>query len=622
MISIALRRRFTISSSLALVVLCGIASLRCRETIVNPVATPPNDWKLLSGTIATNAVAVGITDIVVDREGVAFATSYGTGVLKSSDGGRSWLQSSSGLSQIYLDKIAIDGSGTLYAVQYGGGSVCRSSDFGNTWKTLTLPTDRVYPTTVHSIAFDDQNVLYAGTPRGLWRSFDQGDHWIRVDVDLPDTNVLAVTALSPGVVIALGDWCRNCGGNAYLSHNGGANWAKVTEMDGGSIRFIRASQHRVYATQQNALQRSDNEGKTWVRFGIDASNVMDVVEPSPGHILAATDKGLFLSSNDGASWAVLHNELYYRNARALARLSNGDLLAALDTGTARSTDGGVSWSTHDADMILQSVLAVSEIGGDMIACGSKGDLFQSHDTGASWSMIASNGARPFSKIIGIAGKGVIAGDNYEAYLSTDSMHSWSRIMSSVYNATTMFGTSWGEVFVGNSGRTPVWHSDLLSTWTSCDSMAKNEVVVAFCEGATEILYAATRSDSMMRSTNRGQTWVFCGPHTRFLTSSLDGTTYACDTDHCWRSDDGVAWTSIGDPFQSMELQSMVCDSRGRIYVGTAGGIYRSTDRGVSWSTFDNGLPSALIRSLLINSGGYLFAATEGGVYRSAEPVSP
>jgi photosystem II stability/assembly factor-like uncharacterized protein len=64
-----------------------------------------------------------------------------------------------------------------------------TDDFGATWRSISgdLPSDLF----VHSIREDPKNpqLLYAGTRRGVWASFDRGVHWDELRLNMPATAV-------------------------------------------------------------------------------------------------------------------------------------------------------------------------------------------------------------------------------------------------------------------------------------------------------------------------------------------------------------------------------------------------------------------------------------------------
>ncbi len=88
-------------------------------------------------------------------------------------------------------------AGTAYAAIEvpGDGApwIFRTSDFGRTWQKIVdgLPADAG----VRVVREDpvDPNLLYAGTVTGAWVSFDRGDHWQSLQLNLPTTPVTDMT---------------------------------------------------------------------------------------------------------------------------------------------------------------------------------------------------------------------------------------------------------------------------------------------------------------------------------------------------------------------------------------------------------------------------------------------
>ena len=80
--------------------------------------------------------------------------------------------------------------------------IYRTHDFGKTWKKIVdgLPTDDF----VH-VAREDpkrRGLLYAGTEHGIYISFDDGDHWQSLRLNLPDTQVSDLVRKDDDLVIA------------------------------------------------------------------------------------------------------------------------------------------------------------------------------------------------------------------------------------------------------------------------------------------------------------------------------------------------------------------------------------------------------------------------------------
>jgi hypothetical protein len=80
--------------------------------------------------------------------------------------------------------------------------VFRTDDFGKTWKTIVAGIkDGDY---VHAVREDTKKpgLLYAGTEHGLYVSFDDGDRWQSLSLNLPDTQVSDIVVEAHDLVIA------------------------------------------------------------------------------------------------------------------------------------------------------------------------------------------------------------------------------------------------------------------------------------------------------------------------------------------------------------------------------------------------------------------------------------
>jgi photosystem II stability/assembly factor-like uncharacterized protein len=79
---------------------------------------------------------------------------------------------------------------------------------------------------VHSIAFvpTDDNVLYAATPRGLFRSSDQGTSWGRATGGIPWADITGLAVHPDGRTIYASDFSR---GGIFRTVDAGANWERM-----------------------------------------------------------------------------------------------------------------------------------------------------------------------------------------------------------------------------------------------------------------------------------------------------------------------------------------------------------------------------------------------------------
>jgi hypothetical protein len=80
--------------------------------------------------------------------------------------------------------------------------IFRTHDYGKTWTKIVtgIPADDY----VHAIREDPtrRGMLYAGTEHGFYLSYDDGDHWQALSLNLPDTQVSDIWVESDSIAIA------------------------------------------------------------------------------------------------------------------------------------------------------------------------------------------------------------------------------------------------------------------------------------------------------------------------------------------------------------------------------------------------------------------------------------
>jgi len=242
-------------------------------------STAPLFAKAKSGIASATLVSAVTTDPANGQ--VVYATSWGSGVLKSTDGGASWAAVNNGLGDLWLYAITADPANgqVLYAGGNSGG-VFKSTDGGGAWAAVNSGLGNL---NIRSLAVDPANsqVLYAGTQGGVYKSVDgaawwaptgglgAGDPWAIV-IDPANTQTL-YTALG--------------GGGVYKSVNGGGGWFAVNNgLVSGDLRAL-------------------------------------IADPADSQLLYAGTNGVgvYRTSDGGASWSTMNNGLGSRTIKALQK---------------------------------------------------------------------------------------------------------------------------------------------------------------------------------------------------------------------------------------------------------------------------------------------------------------
>lgn len=166
------------------------------------------------------------------------------------------------------------------------------------------------------------------------------------------------------------------------------------------------------------------------------------------------NNGVFLTTNNGSSWAA-HNQ-GLTNARVFSLAASGsNLFAGTDGGGVfRSINGGMDWVQVNIGLTDTIVLSLVADGSNIFAGTQLQGVFRSSDNGTSW--IAANNGLPTSPVLALTVKdnNLFAGTSSEgAFLSTNHGSSWASI-SPVAGLSEVIGFAISDtaLFVGVRGR--------------------------------------------------------------------------------------------------------------------------------------------------------------------------
>ena len=269
------------------------------------------------------------------------SVSYGDGVYKSTDGGKTWANVGLERSE-HIGRIVVDprNSDTVYVAAQGplwnaGGDrgLYKTTDGGKTWKAVLSISEN---TGVSDVVMDprDPDVLYAsayqrrrhvwtlingGPEAAIHKSADGGATWKKLEAGLPKEEKgrigLAIAPSEPDTVYAVVEAARGAGG-FFRSTDGGGNWEKRSSYTSGSPQYYQEifvdpyDADRIYSMDV-FLQVSEDGGKTFRNLGERHKHVDNHamwIDPSnTDHLLVGGDGGLYESYDRGASWDFMEN---------------------------------------------------------------------------------------------------------------------------------------------------------------------------------------------------------------------------------------------------------------------------------------------------------------------------
>lgn len=292
-----------------------------------------------------------------------------------------WKDLTNGLKERSIKALAINPNKSQLIFIGTPRAVYKSEDRGNNWKRVLAISE------VNSIIVDPKNtsVVYVATSRGIFKSSDDGKNWRRVFTASDDEQRYALNiAIHPknSNEIYVGTKA-----GLFTSKDAGEKWEVVTGIERVAIYKIainEASDNQIFlATSKGIYKSSDSTGNFDLVFAMteeevedddngetefessDSDNGRDFVrqvsdiEFDPANkdiIFAATNKGIFRSSDSGGTWQVfeanglINNQINY--ILVSPRLS-GLLYVATDGGVFRFYKG--QWQCLYKGLISQVI---------------------------------------------------------------------------------------------------------------------------------------------------------------------------------------------------------------------------------------------------------------------------
>jgi photosystem II stability/assembly factor-like uncharacterized protein len=265
-------------------------------------------------------------------------TSYGDGVYKSYDAGKTWqrmgLEKTQQISRIVIhpknpDIVYVAAQGAINGPTQERG-IYKSTDGGNTWKRVLFVNDLTGCSEL-SMDFNNPRVLYAamwhhqrlpwkvisgGPGSGLYKSTDGGDTWQKIQEGLPKElgkMAIAVSRSNSNKVYAVieSDSDKEQGG-LFVSNNAGKSWSRVSD----DHRLVQRAWYYievfadpindqvVYVLSASAL-RSIDGGRTWEYIEGPHGDYHDMwINPNNARNFAlADDGGVGITYNYGVSFS-------------------------------------------------------------------------------------------------------------------------------------------------------------------------------------------------------------------------------------------------------------------------------------------------------------------------------
>ena len=618
------------------------------------------------------------------------SVSYGDGVYKSTDGGKTWknmgLKKSFQTGRILIhpknpDIVYVGALGRLYGPNEERG-LFKTCDGGNTWEKILYVSDqtgiidlRMHPAdpeTLLAAAYERQRDGYDyndpakkfGTGSGLYRSSDGGKSWQKIGKGLPTCKLGRI-----GI-----DWYRKDPNVVFL--------LVESEKIGGTPRPIAAN--------------GSNGGTTPYldRLGGQAANVQDKQGPDGFEY-----GGVFKSTDGGQSWTRLNSlnprPMYFSQIRVDPNDSN--YVYVLGISLHRSRDGGKSFDNEGGRGAHgdHHALWIDPRDGRHMILGNDGGYYVTYDRTANWDRLNHMAIGQFYHVA------VDTRRDYRVYGGLQDNGTWGG-PSRTHSSTGPINEDWIRVGGGDGFRCAVDPTDpnlVYSTaqwgalrrlnlrtgesvsirppnprsyrfnWNTPFLLSHCNPRIFYCAGnvvfrsldrgsdlrvispditATErgsasalaesprnpdVLYVGSDDGYLWVTRDGGREWSNITknaglPGLRWVASIepsrfADGRAYVVFDGH--RSDDdepyayatedfGKTWKSLRGnlPRSSTRVLREDIDNPDLLYLGTEFGAWCSLDRGQTWNRLNTNLPTVAVHDFAIHpTAGEIVAATHG-----------
>lgn len=529
--------------------------------------------------------------------------------------------------------------------------VIRSTDGGKTWRASNTginvtagPTGDAIP--IFSLTLDPNNpdIVWAGTNSGgasfgVFKSTDGGLTWSARNNGLTDpgfglvfrgftvqpgnSNIVYAQAEEPTAVD--GREFNRVRGRVYQTIDGGANWSLLWTGE-NLARYL--------------LIDPGNNNHLYLSTGIfdrEANN-----SDCAAGVGAAGGVGVLASTNGGANWSPVNNgltDLYIGSLRMhptdptilFAATGNNACSGAAEgnivSGLFRSTDGGANWSKVVADDILTTV-NFAPSNPDIVYAGSATAFYRSSNGGVTWTKLnkpsasewGPEGVRagvPIDVIVDAADANRLYANNYGGgvFRSSDGAQTWeiwSRGYSGadVHQVAIPAGSGGRVLAIGRSG--PFASDNYGLDWRGIGTGAANYpewyAVAAHPANDPVIVIADEHQGVILRSVDNGASFSLSLRHPDANASNV-ATRQGFRTLAFAPGDGNIVYAGLAKERGSIDTSTPV----GRT-------IYKSTDGGATFVPAGAGLDGKNIYQLVVHptDADTLWAATSTGLYKSID----
>lgn len=419
-----------------------------------------------------------------DYDTMYIVSNTGSGILKTTDGGKSWQKWDKGVENFNVFSLKIDPKNPdiMYAGA-AGDHLYKTTDRGKTWfisnEGITHKDIAIFSLAIHP---DNPDIVFAGqghyTMGGIggavYKSTDSGETWREVlyPGTLAFISSIVIDPKNPDIMYVTtgyGDWCggTNPGSpdafsyGVYKSFDGGETWKTINnglrDYTVSRLTIDPRDSDVLYAAtgcvdddlpDKDCIHRSTDGGNSWQRILNVQGPVNNVIFDNEYNLYASGYGGVY-KSRDGKNWESIMESAdgafytFMYDYVVDPRDSDHQYFGTYAGGIYESKDGGRNWLEINGDVDNGIILANSygmdiDPGDPDIAYASTiGGFYKTTDGGDNWYIVDHNLLNRYENMMHHQREVVVdqespnilfvSADEGGAYQSTDYGERWAHI---------------------------------------------------------------------------------------------------------------------------------------------------------------------------------------------------
>ena len=669
------------------------------------------NWTLIGprptdgGTVRATAGRVNAIAIDPRNNDVVYIGAAEGGVWKTTDGGVNWTPLTDDQVSLANGAIALDpnqpdtvyvgtGEENFAGDSYYGAGILKSTDGGATWVNILGPflRDKISSLVVHPTK---SQILLCTSTTGVWRSADAGANWASVLSGAAGISLAVDPSNGDSIYASLGSVASNAKNGVYHSSDAGLTWTPVTGTGSAllptanvgriEIAMAPSAPATIYAQIENlstsssgsllGIYKTTDAGTTWSRLPLTpptASLWGDQlwydntirVHPTDPNVVWSGALQIYRSLDGGATWAALaqagaNQVSIHVDFHHLAFTPDGNkLFLANDGGMYSTTDvnaASVNWTNLNSTLAITQFypgLAVDPARPDVAVGGTQDNGTQRFSGVESWNNVTcgdggfqaidpSNPALAYGSCQNIA---------VERTLSLSGSGLW---LPAVYGIDQTDLTSFMSPLAIDPSNPQTLYFGTYRLWQTGDSAGRWNAIspdltggkkgtvrtIAVAPSDSNVVYAGTSNGKVFATTeapsgaaavwtdrtaglsSRAITHITVDPldsATAYVTFSGFAAASSSTPDiagHIFKTSDGGAhWSDASGNLANIPVNDLVIDPDlpQTLYIATDAGVMVTLDGGATWSSLGNGMPKVVVSSLVLHRASrVLRAATHG-----------